>query len=350
LRFGTFDPLTGAATHHSIPYYGSGELASPYSAMIAVKNCTGKKVYIEKLELDGNLSGLEVGGPYGDTGWQIPAYGIQLLNNLSAEQIVGVHTHHHPVDGLLIDGAPHRVSVSQIDDLTSEYNVRQGCSIVGGRNYSFSNCKFNHTGKAGMVSAPGAGVDIEAESSPVRNLAFSDCEFSNNSGAGLVADSGDSEGATFKGCSFVGTTNWSAWPRKPRFSFEDCSFVGSISNTYGDSDPARAAQFHNCLFRDDPALSPTGEVYKASFPIADLSDYSNVLFDTCAFNLTHDEVLPWSTSAIYKDSVMSQAAAKQAYPRGTFLGSNRIDGNVDVYGSKVLGELIVNGQVVPPTG
>jgi hypothetical protein len=46
---------------------------------------------------------------------------------------------------------------------------------------------------------------------------------------------------------------------------------------------------------------------------------------------------------------MSQVATDQAYPRGIFTGVDRIDGNVDLYSSKVIGQLTVNGQVIPPT-
>jgi hypothetical protein len=347
LRFGTFDRTTGLPTHHPMPYYGTGELAAPYSAMVHIENCTGK-VIIENIELDGNLANLRIGGQYGDQGWQIPAYGLRLINNAGAEHVAGVFTHHHAVDGLLIDGAAERTTSSVIENVTSEYNARQGCSLIGGRNYSFENCKFNHTGKAGMASAPGAGFDVEAETSPIRDITFVGCEFANNSGPGMGADSGDSENVTFSTCRFVGTTMWAAWPRKPRFRFYSCEFVGSICNTYGDPDPERAVQFHNCAFRDDPALSPTGQVY-TTYPIADLSDFQNVLFKGCNFQLTHEARLPWSTGAIYSGTRMSQVTSKQAYPRGTYRDVNRIDGNVDLYGSRIVGSLTVNGQVVALT-
>jgi hypothetical protein len=348
LRFGTFDPKTGQPTNHPMPYTSLGELASPYRGMIIAQNCAGK-ISIYDLELDGNVQKLSIGGQYGDTGWQIPAYGIQLIGNTGGELVQNVHVHHQPVDGILIDAPGSRLTQTQLQSVNSEYNVRQGCSISGGSNISFLNCKFNHTGKAGMVSAPGAGVDIEAESTPIRNLSFSNCEFSDNSGAGLVADSGDSQGASFDSCRFIGTTNWALWPRKPNFKFSSCVFVGSICNTYGDTDPSKAAQFVNCTFCDDPALSPTGQVYQASNPVADLSDFVNVLFDACTFKLTHDEVLPWSTSVIYKNVTMSQTAAKQAYPRGTYLGTNRIDGNADLTGSTINGDVILNGIPLPRT-
>jgi hypothetical protein len=348
LRFGTFDPSTGLPTTHSLPYYGTEELAAPYIAMIQVANCTGD-VNIEDVELDGNLAGLQIGGPYGDTGWQINGCGLRLTNNVGGERIARLRSHHHPLDGIIIDGAAARDTASVLEDVVCEYNARQGCSVVGGHDYSFVNCKFLHTGRAGLASAPGAGVDIEAESNAIRNLSFTGCEFSNNVGCGLVADSGDSEDATFQGCRFIGTTAWAAWPRMPRFRFASCEFVGSICNAFGDADPDRAAQFHDCVFHDDPALSPTGEVYSPANPIADLSSNQNVLFDGCTFQLVQELVLPWSLYAIYNDCAMSQVSTTQAYPRGTFIGVNRIDGNVDLYGSTILGELTLNGQVLTPT-
>lgn len=354
LRYGTFDPVTGRATKHRLPFYGVAEAveaASPYRAMISAEKCSGS-VEIRDLELDGNLSALVIGGPYGDTGWQIACFGLRLASNSGNERVVRVYSHHHAQDGLYIDGSPDRAAVSVFENVYSEYNVRQGCSFVAGRGYTFVNCRFNHTGKARMKSAPAAGFDIEAEVRKIRDLRFVGCEFSNNVGAGLVADSGDSEGALFESCRFVGTTNWAAWPNKPRFRFNKCEFVGSIVRAFGSTDPQRAAQFHDCVFRDDPALSPTGEVYNAltSHPIAELPSNPNVLFNRCRFLLTHRAVLPWTTNVvIFSDCVMSQKAEKQAYPRGTFLGRNIIEGNVGLYSARVLGELIVNGKVIPRT-
>lgn len=347
LRFGTFD-LSGLPTYHPQPYYVQDELVIPYYAMIMVQDCDGP-VEISDLELDGNLTELIIGGPFGDTGWQIPAYGLFLINNTGSEQISRVHTHHHALDGIQISGVVTHEAGSVLTEVVSEYNGRQGCSMVGGSNYSFTDCQFNHSGKAGILSPPGAGIDIEAEDKPIRNLTFSRCVFSNNSGVGMLADSGDTEGADFVDCWFVGTTAWSAWPRMPRFRFDHCAFVGSIVNTFGDPDPDRAAQFHDCVFSDDPVQSPTGEVY-TTWPIADLYEHMNVLLNRCRVRLIANGVLPWSVNAIYQDCTMSQVTTRQAYPRGTYVGVNRIDGNVDLYGSKILGDLYVNGQLVPRRG
>jgi hypothetical protein len=144
------------------------------------------------------------------------------------------------------------------------------------------------------------------------------------------------------------------WPNKPRFRFENCTFVGAIVHAFGDADPARAARFTACSFLDDPALSPTGEVYggeNPSRPIADLPGNPNVLFDRCKFLLTHRSVLPWTVNVvIFKDCVMSQRAPAESYPRGTFVGRNVINGNVVLYSARIRGELILNGKLIPPNG
>ena len=348
LRFGTFDRSTGEPTSHILPYTTRGELASPYVAMISVTSCSGG-VTINNLELDGNLANLNIGGPFGDKGRQIPADGIRLIDNNCSEALTQVYSHHHAHDGLRIQRPAEYNPVSVLRDLVCDYNARQGCSIVAGSGYTFVNSRFNHTGKAGLVSGPAAGVDIEAQWGPIRDLHFSNCEFSDNTGCGLVADSGDSEGATFDRCRFIGTTKWAAWPKKPRFRFANCQFIGAICNTFGDPDPDRAAQFHDCIFQDDPALSPTGTVYRPSYPIANLDNLQNMLFNRCRFELIQDKVLPWSTGALYNDCTMSQIATKVAYPRGTYTGVNIINGNVDLGRSRILGDVIVNGQTLPRT-
>jgi hypothetical protein len=344
LRYGTFDRRTGRPTRHPLPFYGQGETATPYAWMIKAERCSGS-VEISDIELDGNLARLDLGGPWGDMGYQIHAYGIGLYNNSGAEILRNVHLHHHAMDGIIVDGLDRDRRVrSRFENVRSEYNGRQGCSIVGGRGYDFANCRFAHTGKAGVSSAPGAGVDIEAEDKRVRDLSFTDCEFVDNSGPGLLADSGDSEGAAFTRCTFVGTTTWSAWPKKPNLRFDQCNFVGAMANAYADAQrPDRSARFTGCTFRDDPALSPTRAVYGTI--IAELPSNPGVTFSGCTFRLTHQAVLPWSTGLVtYESCTMSQRSPTMSYPRGRYLGRSTITGNVGLSGSNVVGELIVNGR------
>lgn len=350
LRFGTFKSDTGQITRNALPYFKSAERATPYSYMILIEDCQGE-VNISSLELDGNSSKLVIGGKYGDVGWQIPATGIFLRNNRGNEILHNIYSHHHAQDGLMIDGlddaASAKVSQRDISGYRGEYNGRQALSVIGGRNYRFSDCRFNHTGKGALFSGPGAGVDIEAEGGKlIGGLTFVNCEFANNTGCGLIADSGPSDGATFKDCRFVGTTSWAAWPAKPNFRFERCVFVGAVVRPFQSADAAVATQFIDCIFSDNPREADVEEVYLAgpAGPIVNGDRAENVKFNRCVFRLVGNGQLPWTINAIYVDCKMIQRSTEKAYPRGRFKGANSITGNVDINGSKIEGSLIVNGR------
>jgi hypothetical protein len=346
LRFGTFNLKSGEPVHHQMPNLRIEEVACPYRAMIRIQDCTAA-IEIRDVELDGNVAALRLGGQYGDVGWQIPATGILLVGNRAPETIVNCYSHHHALDGLMITGDPERGARSRIERVKCRHNGRQGASITAGRGYDFAECDFSFTGRAGVYSPPGAGVDIEAEDKPNRDFTFTRCTFRDNRGCGLVADSGDSAGVRFTDCTFVGTTSWSAWPYKPRFAFDGCTFAGSVVHPFPSPDPALAAKFRNCRFTDDPALSPTGKLYLPDGPIVNLAASDNVHFTGCRFDLAHAGVLPWSWKAIYKDCTMRQASKQTAMTKGKYLGRTTIDGPVDLYGSMVVGTLIVNGKQVP---
>lgn len=355
LRYGTFDRATGNATHHAMPFLDGHEAASPYRAMIQIERCTGL-VSVSDLELDGGVNALTLGGDFGDTGKQIQCDGLRLRDNRGPERVERVYSHHHGRDGIYIDGwdddRPTGVE-SILTAVRSEYNGRQGVSMVGGRRYSYVGSTFAHTGRGPIYSNPCAGVDLEAEADKrVRDVRFTDCSFADNHGPALVADNGDTLGVVFQRCSFIGTTNWSAWPNRPGLRFEQCRFVGTLVHAWGDSDPARATQFVECAFLDDPALTPDGRVYggeNPDRPIADLANNPNALFDRCRFMLDHDSVLPWSTNVTYRDCTMRQVAPRDSYPRGTFLGTTTIAGRAVLDGSTIRGRVVLNGQVVPPS-
>jgi hypothetical protein len=349
LRFGTFDRLTGVPTHRKMPNLEAGEVASPYHAMIWISDCLAP-VEVEHVELDGNLERLLIGGQHGDTGWQIPGTGLLMTGNRGPEIVQNVLSHHHGQDGAMIIGDPNRTDRSRISRLVSRYNARQGLSLTAGRGYDFEDCEFSHTGRSTISSAPGAGVDIEAEDKPIRDLTFTRCRFINNVGVGLVADSGDSQNARFTDCTFVGTTTWSAWPLKPYFRFYGCTFVGAVVHPFPDKrDSTRATKFIDCRFTDEATLSPTGNVYEGGEggPIVNMAESDNVLFDRCTFDVWK-AALPWSSRAIYRDCTMTQRSGATSMTKGKFLGRTTINGSVDLYGSLVVGSLVLNGHLVLP--
>lgn len=78
----------------------------------------------------------------------------------------------------------------------------------------------------------------------------------------MAVDLGESEGALFTRCRFVGTAACSVWLRS--FCFNNCDFVGALAQAFAASDEAAATQFLSRPFWADPAKSPTGKVYLGS--------------------------------------------------------------------------------------
>jgi hypothetical protein len=346
LRFGTFDVQSGRRVDHPMPYLDHADLAFPYRAMIFVSDCTAA-VEVRDLELDGNLERLRIGGPFGDTGWQIPGTGLLLTGNRHVEVVENVFTHDHGQDGAMFIGAAARVGRTTVRRLVSRKNGRQGLSITGGRGYDLLDCEFSRSARGVVKSAPAAGVDIEAETNPIEDVSFTKCRFADNGGSGLVADSGNTRNFRFAGCHFIGTTSWSAWPNKPGCRFSDCLFVGSVVHPFADRDPRRAARFLRCTFTDDPALSPTRKVYTGGGPIVNMAQSENVLFDKCTFRLVASGTLPWAWAATYRDCRMTQKSAAIANPKGRYQGYSTIKGRVDLYGSMIEGTLVLNGRRMP---
>ena len=276
-----------------------------------------------------------------------------LEANRGPVTIANVSSHDHGLDGIVLihTGLTPRSPRYPVTmtDVTCDRNARQGMSWVGGTQLTATRCAFTRTGRGRFASPPTAGLDIEAEGSVCRNGRFVDCRFVDNGGVGMVADSGDAAEMVFEGCEFVGTTNWSAWPRKPGFVFRDCLFVGSIVNTFGDPDPRRATQFVGCRFHADPALSPTRAIHGPY--LADLgAGATNVLMRGCDFYAkAPDKALPWSPPDIrYEDCRFRQVGGATSYPRGIFTGTNRIDsaGKVELWGSEFRGRVTLNGTVL----
>jgi len=351
LRYGRFDPRSGRPLPDVLKLDETNE-AVPYVAFIHIEKCSGG-IEISELELDGNLPGLWIGGDSGYGGWQAGGTGIILHGNRGTTRLSRIHSHHHAQDGMILTPTLDRRGSTTVVDAICEYNGRQGCSVTGGRNFLFQRCRFRHTGRSGLQSAPGAGVDIEAENWPIRHVVFEDCEISDNSGFGLVSGSGDSADISCSRCKFIGTTTWAAAPGSPGMRFSNCIFAGSIAYCHGDADASRATHFIDCTFTDDRSFSPTGKLFfgkTKEHPIAVVQKSPNVRFEGCRFRLTGDAVLPSSDNkVVYSNCVMSQRSPEVSEPRGTYVGTNSISGRADLAGAIIHGRVVLNGRVLPRT-
>lgn len=349
-RFGAFNPVTGAPYASTPPFYDA-DYKADLNSIIEIYACAS--VTITDLELDGNINNQIIGGQWGDTGRQLAAYGINDLENDNV-RVENVYSHHHGLDGFqtkrTVTTSTTVVYPHTYINCRGTYNGRQGISWTGGNNLTLIDCDMSHTGKNGVVvSAPGAGVDIEPESSIGANGTFINCRFYDNAGAGVLSSSGTSYNCAFYNCLMIGTTFWSGWTQTPyalRYRFHDCTVVGAWVYPGGSADPENAAKWFGCKFLMDPDDSPSGTIYSTRM---DFDSSQNVLFEGCAFYSASGYTLPFSIvgegGTIYSNCTFEQDGAGTFFTRGNFYGQCRLthSGTWDNSGSTVFGRLYVNG-------
>lgn len=292
LRYGAFDPKTGKPYLHGNNYFVKEPYIASVGSAILLQNVTN--ILIKGLECDGNNNGLITGGTYGDVGIQLPHIGIYAINTTGLT-LDNVYLHHFGLDGALIankTGDSEKPDKIVLKACRFEYNSRQGLSWTGGNDLTAIDCQFNHTGRGKFSSAPGAGVDIEAEVGMIRNGKFVRCEFVDNKGCGLVADSGPSSNCTFTDCTFWGVTNWALWINKPAFTVTNSKIYGSFVHGYDAKTDSEATVFQTCVFEDKP--------YNGQEPFGNFLVESNnkkrLRFDNCTM-MAHKQKVVWLEAA-----------------------------------------------------
>lgn len=278
-----------------------------------------KSVVVNCLELDGNLANYIMGGQWGDSGWQAYSVGIFCYGNDSVT-CNNVYSHDFGQDGImqghagLTEAALAKPVV--LNNCKFEYNGRQGLSWIGGNSLTAIGCKFNHTGRRvniglgiPILSSPGAGDDFEAEGSIVRSGDFIDCEFIDNGGSGIIADSGDVKNIRFKGCTFIGTTNFAIWSAKPNMVFEDCLVNGAIVNQNGSLDRQQANKFIRTRFSDETYSGYSAYVYGGQLFPSQLS--APVYYEKCTIVTTKSK--PGRLDFAYLDNCKFEHSAGTAF-------------------------------------
>jgi hypothetical protein len=168
----------------------------------------------------------------------------------------------------------------KVQHSTFHRNGRQGCSIIGGIGMVFENCTFSSTGTGRIYSAPGAGVDIEAEDRINRNIRFRKCRLQFNKGCQFVADSGDSEDIEMEDCVFIGMDNWSIWNDKPKVRFRGSKIYGSVVHCCRSDNPEDGTVYENCYFADTLV---NGKMSFGNF-LMEINSAKNLQVRNCVFH------------------------------------------------------------------
>jgi hypothetical protein len=335
LHFGSFNSRTGAA--HNAPgggFYDYNYVAYPGNLIDVGNNAS---IIIRNLILDGNAQQQKIGGYWGDTGIQLPGDGIFGKDN--GELIVeNVTSRYFLRDGIHIGNTTpnKKAPVKRIFLLNSTFdgNTRQGFSWIGGNHLVATNCRFINTGKTvnaqtkkPVLSAPGAGIDMEAELGLIRNGVFKDCIIDNNDGAGFLTV-GDVANITYEGGKIIGATNWSIYGSGPEMVFQNTTIVGSLVNLRtgtGPNDPDNT-RFNNCLITLDTTLSPTKKVYGNY--VMDFGGGAGGYFTNCTIDSKNRGSIYGGGGCVFTDCTFRQdvtGADYNGYPfmSGNFYGTNK---------------------------
>lgn len=350
LKYGAFNPVTGLPFASTAPFFDADYFAE-VGRVISIEDNTGQ-VSIKGLEVDGNISNLALGGPAGDVGIQLAAYGVFGLDN-KAVNLQDVYTHHNGLDGVYANtpstnGFNEQSYPFLMTNVISEYNARQGLSYTGGKGLTAINCKFNNTGQGAFSTAPASGIDLEGEVSGYAvSGTFINCEIANNKSAGLLATVNFAD-VSFYRCSFYGTTSaFALYILNPSVRFFDCYVAGSNSIAGLVLDEANRVYFRNCNFDSAGGWQGISTTWTAE-PIIG-SSTGNPIFESCVFDTAGTNVpLNFSTNnTIYRNCTFYQTTyAGTSFPRGTYQGNNTITcdtGTVDLFLAVFAGTVRLTG-------
>lgn len=292
LRFGAFDPVSGASLLGREPTINLNKAAT-IGAMLDIRNCSD--VVVEDLLIDGNISAAIIGGEWGDTGIQRAAIGVRIRNSTNII-LRGVIARDHGQDGFYVRGKNRADAGGEPDEIRFENcvadgNGRQGMSIVGGRGLEFVDCAFLNTAQGPVSSMPSSGVDIEPNGQDwAVDTRFANCKFENNRGVGLLASTGNSRGLTVEKCTFWqgfssrdGITQGSGdalWLSREGIQISDCAINGALTHV------PSSARIANCTFGN--TLHP--EFGQSAANRKFLLDNTMGLYTECAFTLAGNAV------------------------------------------------------------
>lgn len=266
MKFGSFNPATGQPYYPVLPFINQSYRADIGSIISLLSN---ESVHIKDLLLDGNIEQMTIGGQYGDIGYQLRHYGIQSYSNQKLF-IENLTCRKFGTDGMIIgqdvtfDNEALSARPVSIINTICEYNGRQGLSIVGGKGFFISNCSFNYTGylflfgvitgeySTEWVSAPGSGIDIEAEAGIIRDVEITNCEFISNKNVGILSTAGDASNVIVKNCLIWARNGLATEAKHPSVAFIDCKFYGSVSESYSNDklEVGKWTRYISCVFED----------------------------------------------------------------------------------------------------
>ncbi|MFQ2659331.1 hypothetical protein ACK3ZC_09290 [Aeromonas caviae] len=224
LRYGSFDPLTGAVYNPPTGNFTNSAYAASPGDMISFVDCLNATVRNPKAR--GNMDNLVVGGRWGDKGIQLSSIGVKSVRSVNTT-IYKPDILDMPLDGLYATGALDQWINFVVYGGISDRSGRQGFSWVGGDGVFFYGVTLTRTGKGPVSSPPKAGIDVEDNGTGCKFGRFYDCKIYDNEGA-QVLTLNTTDNIKFINNDIAGVR--SVWPDSHGVEFISCNIYGYVSN------------------------------------------------------------------------------------------------------------------------
>jgi hypothetical protein len=261
LKFGTFNPTTGAPYSPALPFLDYTYRADPGALFNFTDNA--RVVLIGAAILDLNGSNMILGGEWGDVGYQIIHNGLMAYGN----EVFDTSACSIRIKNVLGDGAQIGFTgLTESDDpkpfVLHGFHVteagRNCVSVVGSNAFIAEDCTLINPGRGPkpgggyITSAPGSCIDFEAESAVNRNAIVRNCTLIEGplGGAAIVSASGDNAGILVEGCNIDGRIA----AAMPGMKFKDCVINGKFTTVYPGAKGV-ATEVIDCKGTDTPVHS-----------------------------------------------------------------------------------------------
>lgn len=281
LRYGSFDPATGAAHHAPTGGFTDQQYWAQIGTLIASGGC--RNLHLHGVKGDGNAPNLEIGGYWGDMGIQLPHIGIGCSG-------VGMRSYDcsmndFGLDGLYVNGTAGQEMDAVFHNFEALRCGRQGCSGVGGWGVTFINPVLGLTGRGALFSSPGAGLDLEDNGQGVGRWTLINPRIWDNMGPGLLTLKDTKVIRVIGGLIHARSGRYAVWPASPGVILDGVQIAGTIVNVHKET------LFRNCVYTQEAMYG---------------TDAPALLWDITKGTIEGGEVLVSKTSS-YATNIRSEA-------------------------------------------
>lgn len=286
MKFGTFYRNDGTPFSPTYPFYeGSASYEAiknqvyVYFAAHHIRSIAVDLISITGTwDFDGGSKDFVIGGGYGDSGWQLGGYGIQII--YGSKYVLGgnIKSHDHLGDSYYCAVTNTETSYGIINNIKGYRSARQGFSLTGGSNIFMQDSLFYDNGidSLPVSSLPKANIDIEAEAANISNVFIKNTRFLNAGNESVLVEAGTTKGIIFEDCVIKGAKSF--WVNKPQTQFIRCDISGVCQKMYGSTTDEDRIVFDECNIDDSTILKDNRWVFEFNT--------ANPIFNNCTFRFS----------------------------------------------------------------